>query len=245
MSKQLGDVWRYSYDDALASLLNPAQYLAEQGFGSHESAAIATISALGVAEHLPNDGSPVPLKELAKKTDASENRLRAVLRSCRRINLVRENVPLSDEWCATRITRLLRKDSDAPVGALIDYAFDKDVMDWTLRLPELCRLANASVTGPQLAWRADSFFSWLAIPENSWRATRFNDMIKGVSNIVTAGPTLDWPWQDVGSDQVVVDVGGGVGAQTISLVSTHPNLRVLVQDLEGPVNAAKEVRPSH
>ena len=52
-------------------------------------------------------------------------------------------------------------------------------------------------------------------------------------------PVFDWESLPVGS--LVVDVGGGVGAQSLALSKTCPNLRFIVQDREANMEPAKKV----
>ena len=42
----------------------------------------------------------------------------------------------------------------------------------------------------------------------------------------------------------MVDVGGGVGSQSLTLARHHPNLRIVVQDREAVIGDANEVRCS-
>ena len=42
----------------------------------------------------------------------------------------------------------------------------------------------------------------------------------------------------------MIDVGGGIGAQTIMVAEAHPHIRVVVEDRAQVVAAARSVRPS-
>ena len=44
-----------------------------------------------------------------------------------------------------------------------------------------------------------------------------------------------FPWADVPSDSVIVDVGGNIGAQTLVIAKAFPHLSFVVQDLPGPI----------
>jgi len=48
-------------------------------------------------------------------------------------------------------------------------------------------------------------------------------------------------WGNLPQDSIVVDVGGGVGAQSLTLATHHPQLRFVVQDLESVVPEGVDV----
>ena len=52
---------------------------------------------------------------------------------------------------------------------------------------------------------------------------------------------VGYGWERLPEGSLVVDVGGGVGAQTLVLANHHPQLRFVVQDLESVVGDAIEV----
>ena len=48
-------------------------------------------------------------------------------------------------------------------------------------------------------------------------------------------------WEGLPEGSLVVDVGGGVGSQSLTLASHHPHLRFVVQDRESVVGDAIDV----
>lgn len=52
---------------------------------------------------------------------------------------------------------------------------------------------------------------------------------------------IGFPWDALPDDSIVVDVGGGVSALTMSLHSRFPKLVYIVQDLPGVCVQAREV----
>ncbi len=56
-----------------------------------------------------------------------------------------------------------------------------------------------------------------------------------ISNLV------GYAWEHLPHGSLVVDVGGGVGAQSFTLAKHHPQLRFVVQDRESVVDDAIEV----
>ncbi len=49
-------------------------------------------------------------------------------------------------------------------------------------------------------------------------------------------------WEKLLPGSLVIDVGGGVGPQSLTLARRHPNLRFVVQDREAVIGDAHEVR---
>jgi hypothetical protein len=53
---------------------------------------------------------------------------------------------------------------------------------------------------------------------------------------------VGYAWESFPEGSLVVDVGGGVGTQTLLLADHHPQLRFVVQDRETVLGDAVEVR---
>jgi ubiquinone/menaquinone biosynthesis C-methylase UbiE len=49
-------------------------------------------------------------------------------------------------------------------------------------------------------------------------------------------------WEKLLPGSLVIDVGGGVGSQSLIIARRHPNLRFVVQDREAVIGDANEVR---
>jgi hypothetical protein len=56
---------------------------------------------------------------------------------------------------------------------------------------------------------------------------------------------VGYTWENIAAGSLVVDVGGGVGAQSLTLAIHQPHLRFVVQDRESVVGSAVEVRASN
>lgn len=55
---------------------------------------------------------------------------------------------------------------------------------------------------------------------------------------LTAKPCVGFPWGDAPPGTIVCDVAGGLGHMTMHIANLHPNINVMVQDLEETVNQA-------
>jgi len=56
---------------------------------------------------------------------------------------------------------------------------------------------------------------------------------------------VGYTWENIAEGSLVVDVGGGVGSQSLTLATHQPHLRFVVQDRESVVGDAVEVHPSN
>ncbi len=117
-------------------------------------------------------------------------------------------------------------------------------------------------------------FPWLELPENEDRLLRFGHAMVGTrqcetKNEILRGATLEirmsastharctdidavpllvhtgFPWEDLPRGSVLVDVGGGIGAQSILVAQAHLHIHVVVEDREQVVSTAASVRPPH
>ena len=57
----------------------------------------------------------------------------------------------------------------------------------------------------------------------------------------TAG-RAGFPWEDLSHDSVLVDVGGGIGSQSILVAEAYPHIHVVVEDREQVASTASSVR---
>lgn len=56
---------------------------------------------------------------------------------------------------------------------------------------------------------------------------------------------VGYTWENIAEGSLVVDVGGGVGSQSLTLATHQPHLRFVVQDREAVVGNAVEVHASN
>ncbi|KAJ7679368.1 O-methyltransferase [Mycena polygramma] len=112
---------------------------------------------------------------------------------------------------------------------------------------------KSTATGHMRAFRtSENMFQWFENPNNQQRLTRFAIAMQGTAaeepeDTIFRGVVSKWEELPAGS--IIVDVGGGLGASSHSIVKKYPQLKIVNQD-RGPVIEQsklhwKEVFPSH
>ncbi|KAI0318584.1 S-adenosyl-L-methionine-dependent methyltransferase [Amylostereum chailletii] len=84
-------------------------------------------------------------------------------------------------------------------------------------------------------------WEWFELPENAFKLTRFGLGMEGSKHAFPNAILEGFDWNGLKSGALVVDVGGGVGAQCLTLAKNHPHLRFVVQDREPVVKEAVAV----
>ncbi|KAI0356395.1 S-adenosyl-L-methionine-dependent methyltransferase [Trametes cingulata] len=75
------------------------------------------------------------------------------------------------------------------------------------------------------------FFSWLERPENRSRLERFGHAVTGTCLWETTDEILHgYPWAELPSGSVLVDVAGGIGSTSIKVAQAYPHVQVVVED---------------
>ena len=64
-----------------------------------------------------------------------------------------------------------------------------------------------------------------------------------VLSVVTSRMFTGFSWDTLPDGVVLVDVGGGIGSQSVLVAQAHPHIRVVVEDREQVVATAADVRP--
>ncbi|EJF57429.1 S-adenosyl-L-methionine-dependent methyltransferase [Dichomitus squalens LYAD-421 SS1] len=84
------------------------------------------------------------------------------------------------------------------------------------------------------------YFPWLELPENEDRFVRFGHAMTGTRQWEIKNQILQgFSWEDLPQGSVLIDVGGGIGAQSILVAQAHPHIHVVVEDREQVVSTAQ------
>ncbi|PIL29530.1 hypothetical protein GSI_08338 [Ganoderma sinense ZZ0214-1] len=86
-----------------------------------------------------------------------------------------------------------------------------------------------------------NLFAWYELPENEGRLARFGHAMVGTRQCESKDEILrGFSWEDLPRGSVLVDVGGGIGAQAVVVANAHPHIRVVVEDRAQVVAGARE-----
>ncbi|KAJ6604019.1 O-methyltransferase [Mycena sp. CBHHK59/15] len=228
------------------------------------SSCLRAAAELNVAEVLREAGPQgLHVKEIAARSNTNPQLLARILRLLATHHTFRE--VSTDVFANNRISSTMDKGKpssvlfEKPEERLLETSGISALIEF---ISEDCFKASSYLTdtmlnpaGPQvphrLAFRIDeSMFQWFDHPENKRRLTRFGIAMHG-----TAGEEPEdtifrgFNWGSLPAGSVIVDVGGGLGASSLSIVKKYPELKVVNQD-RGPVIEQskahwKEFLPSH
>ena len=135
----------------------------------------------------------------------------------------------------------------------------------TLLDPEFGHAYEPNKTAFNKAYNVnEDLWSWFERPENRLNLVRFEAAMNGLKNASSANAILKgsvtlccthctlpshlrtsnfagYDWERLPEGSLVVDVGGGVGAQSLTLAQHHPQLRFVIQDRESVLGDATDV----
>ncbi|KAI9463927.1 S-adenosyl-L-methionine-dependent methyltransferase [Russula earlei] len=225
----------------------------------HVSTAIRTASNTHVPEILRDAGPKGKhVTEIAKPTGVHSGKLARVLRVLATNHIFTEVSP--DVFANNRLSSVLdtgksveellarpvsKHEGTLGITSLVEHILDEgfkssSYLPETLFDPQLGHAYESDKTAMNKAFNIEcDFWSWLEGPNNGLRLTRFGTAMNGVKNMTSADTILDgYAWDGLPKDSLVVDVGGGLGAQSLRLAVQHPHLRFIVQDREAVVGGA-------
>ncbi|KAI5123842.1 hypothetical protein M0805_009134 [Coniferiporia weirii] len=110
------------------------------------------------------------------------------------------------------------------------------------------KLANSfevDKTAFNVAFRTDlPVWAWLELPENKADPQLFSLAMEGGTKLVPQDAVLKGlDWASLLKGSKFVDVGGGVGSQSMMLARAHPHLKFVIQKREATIEHAQE--PHH
>ncbi|KAI9463926.1 S-adenosyl-L-methionine-dependent methyltransferase [Russula earlei] len=131
------------------------------------------------------------------------------------------------------------------ITSIIEHILDEgfkisSYLPETLLDPELGHAYESNKTAMNKALNVEGdFWSWLEGPDNRLRLARFGAAMNGLKNMTPVDAILQgYDWNHLPMDSLVVDVGGGIGSQSMTLARHNPHLRFIVQDREAVIGDA-------
>lgn len=184
-------------------------------------------------EHVPIDRA-ISYAELSQRCGLDHGRLQRVLRYAMTIYIFQET---EDGVAHTSLSRALASDDMKRdwMGHIMEDMFpiSAHMVDGFQKWPG----SDApNHTGFHLMNKTDlGLFEWFETYHPSLVA-RFGNAMKFYSSLHEQ-EVLDFDWNSLGP-AILVDVGGGYGHKAVSIARTAPQLRCVVQDLEGTIKSA-------
>ncbi|KAF8467041.1 S-adenosyl-L-methionine-dependent methyltransferase [Russula ochroleuca] len=238
----------------LITLVRPAPLtLLDISTQFHVSTAMRTAISTHVAEILRDAGPKgKQVLEIAQPTKVHPGRLARVLRLLATNHIFKEVSP--DVFANNRLSsaldtrksveELLASPESKHIGTsgitswiehTLDMAFkSSSYLTETLLDPELGHACEPNKAAFNRAYNVkEVLWSWFERPENRLHLVRFGAAMNGSKNASPANAILEgYNWGGLPEGSLVVDVGGGVGSQSLTLAKHHPQLRFVIQDRE-------------
>ncbi|KAI9440862.1 S-adenosyl-L-methionine-dependent methyltransferase [Lactarius indigo] len=227
----------------------------------HVSTAMRVAVSTHVAEILRDAGSKgLHAREIAKPTGVHPAKLARVLRLLATNHIFVEVSP--DVFANNRLSTVLdsRKHVEElisnpkskhigtlGIASIIEFSLDvtfksSSYLTETLLDPEIGHATEPTKTALNKAFGVEGdMWSWLESPDNRLRLASFGAAMTGYKNVSPEAALLNGcGWEKHPPGSLVIDVGGGVGSQSLTLARRHPNLRFVLQDRGAVLDDANE-----
>ncbi|KZT56258.1 S-adenosyl-L-methionine-dependent methyltransferase [Calocera cornea HHB12733] len=205
----------------------PSEKIIEAGWCHQEASALTTAIKYNVAQDLcdasVDQEKGVEGAILASKYGLLPDEFTRVMRALAAKHYIRE----TSEGCfaANRVSVALTPPNAAPRAAAYNGGFGLAV---ATRLTDSLDI-HEHRTAAQLAHGYDTdLFTFLTT--NSKYFNIFTAAMTGTYDATHASLMADYPWAELSSDTVVIDIGGGEGGLGMAIVKAFPHLKVINQD---------------
>ncbi|KII89666.1 hypothetical protein PLICRDRAFT_108610 [Plicaturopsis crispa FD-325 SS-3] len=236
----------------LIALVRPApSSLVTASLQMHVSSALRVALQTNTVEILREAGPQgLHINDIAAKSNTDPGKLGRVLRLLATECIFKEVSP--DVFANNRISSVA--DTGKPASEIIANPKDKHVgtsglpailehtgdevfkasayLGEVFSNPDYVHSYAANRAAVNLAFNMDlPVFQWFELPENELRLHRFGIGMEGMtksssSDVIVKG----FDWQDLPEGSVVVDVGGGIGSQSLAIAKVFPHLKIIVED---------------
>ncbi|KAG5331582.1 hypothetical protein C0989_007906 [Termitomyces sp. Mn162] len=226
--------------------------------GHFRSAALRVCLESNVNEILREAGpNGLHVNDIASKNGQDPRKLARFLRYLANNHIYREVTP--NVFANTRISSMLdtlkpsqdvkahpeTKHDNTPgmtalVGHHLDESFKASAYAWeTLSDPMTVKSGDPTAAPLSRAFNVKQTY-WDFLAHDELRSRRFNIGMRGVQAMQPANAILKaYDWKKLPRGSVIVDVGGGVGSDSLSLIREFPTLDIVIQDLAPVIEDAK------
>ncbi|EPQ59057.1 S-adenosyl-L-methionine-dependent methyltransferase [Gloeophyllum trabeum ATCC 11539] len=217
----------------------------------HVSSSLGTVLQLNVAEILRSAGPQgLHVGKIASLCNTDPTKLARLLRLLCTTHIFTELAP--DVFTHNRISSMLdtgkpletitaspdaKHDGTLSVSALLEHMTDESLKSSAflvevMKDPETAKSGEPNCTPFNRAFGTDlPGFAWFERPENRAKLVRFGIGMEGARNMAKPGNIYEgFKWEDLPQGALVVDVGGGIGSQSLALAKKYDRLQFLVQD---------------
>ncbi|EKM60006.1 uncharacterized protein PHACADRAFT_250851 [Phanerochaete carnosa HHB-10118-sp] len=235
------------------SVRSPRQTIVAVGTQYFLATSLGIATEANVAEALREAGPKgAHVNEIARASNIDPSKLARVLRVLATNHIFVEVAP--DVFTHNRISScldtgksvkdILANPDDKHVGTLgiaagIGHSTDEAAkaaayLQDVLLDPKTAKSQEPNEIALNLAFRMNlPIWEWFEQKGNEHRKVRFSLAMEGSRQVSPLNAILDgFDWKNLKQDALVVDVGGGLGAQSMTLAQNYSHLRFVVQDRE-------------
>ncbi|KAG6817102.1 hypothetical protein H0H87_012623 [Tephrocybe sp. NHM501043] len=244
----------------LAAILTPPHVSLYHAVGGHfKSAALRACLESSVTEILREAGPEgLHVDAIATKNGQDPRKLARFLRYLATNHIYREITP--NVFTNTRISSMMdtlkpsqdvidhpetKHDNTPGLAALashhLDEAFKASAYAWeTLSDPDTAKSGDPTASPFARAFNAKETL-WDLHARDEQRSRRFNIGMRGIQALQPVDAILGaYEWSKLPAGSVIVDVGGGIGSESLTLARKFPSFDIVVQDLTSVIADAKE-----
>ncbi|KAF9458941.1 S-adenosyl-L-methionine-dependent methyltransferase [Collybia nuda] len=232
-----------------ATVARPGDTILNKCMNIYEPACFEVVLTSNIPDILQETPCGMSILDLGKKTGIDPAKLGRILRYLATKHIFREVTP--DVFANNRLSMELL--SSNPLSSLAMHFADENnksaaTLTETLSDPDWGHSCAPEHTAfNKWSKYPASLFSWYegATPEGAKQGARFGVGMLGWGKSVEASSVITgFPWESLGENATVCDVGGGIGTMTMQLAKAHSNLLLKLQDLPERIEQAQnEVWP--
>ena len=206
-----------SVEQVLASR-SPQDQVMGLVFGVLYGRCLIAAAELGIADALA--ARPLPLQELAERTQANAGSLFRVLRALETLGVFQQISP--GVFANTPVSECLRRDVPGSQWAFVHLlAPGLGLWDGYSEMLETLR------TGKTALFEKWGYDLWEHLRHHPERAEIFNEGMRSMTAPMTPAVTAAFDWSRF---PVIADIGGGIGTQLVDILEAHPGCRGVLFD---------------
>ncbi|KAJ3565432.1 hypothetical protein NP233_g7635 [Leucocoprinus birnbaumii] len=253
---ELSEVIVAAASQLINTVRDPKETIWENVTSMYMTTSLAFVVEVDIPEVLNEaPDNKLHVDDIAAAVNCNASHVARILRYLASRHVFKEIIP--DVFSNNRISSTLIKANGKNVAQLKENPLEKwsnsgvaamagvvggEGIQWCSGLLEFLKTSGKAGLSPfNIAADTDkSLWEWYEEPQNAWRSRRFAALMQGRTSFTKEEIIQNaYEWERLGSDDVVVDVGGSVGALTFAIAKKFPGPRFVLQDLPTVINRAK------